>query len=1736
MTIKNSVVENKRDIMFFLSSTFEDMEEERQAVKEAIKSLQSLAFDRGVNLRLVDLRLGVEKDVDGDDQEIYNGKTVKVCLDAIDRCKPYFIGLLGNRYGWQPKMEDLGGEIPDNFKDEHKDLLKEAIHEGKSITEMEILLGVLKHDDVYASIYIADEEAYKLLSREEYVELQLEKNKKRDEPLPLEKIREKYEYYIENDELRAKQAVLKNTLKEKGWVRNTAFKTSEEVYSAVVEDVRAYIDTHYPNDITEDERRKLREQSYLREKTLSYVDRKDVRARMDRYMKNSAHSGERKKPLLICGKSGIGKSTAIANWQKSYQINKADVVVHSYYIGVGNVGNRETDLIRCILSDLKMGEPHTFSEDIPDSKEELRPALAQWLNRIRKETVIIIDGVNQLTEGKAFDWLPVTLPNHVSLMISTADNDDSTAAQLKKVLELNEKNILHMDGLNDREQKELINNEFKNKYGKSDVPKEIDDTIMSLEYPLRSNPLFLETILGEIVEYASRDALNAFMDDYIADKNKDSLIDLTDVFVRLIEKRMENYNSQYVAQILGLILVSKNGLSEDMIFEILNQENEKSLNSLEFEKIMGSLRNLLLSFDGKVKYRHAYVEKSVDHINQVLRKTSSQALCDYCENQNQANGMQFDCIEELMYQLMNLNLVEKMTILLSSIETYVIIGSHDLYREGLVWLSKHSSLETVQNVLLKLLEQKERVKEAGLIVTLIGQLNDNGMLQEGLKLAEEEFEEQIVNDPGLIKQKTLTSLNNLAGIYRRMGRLEEALSHYETCYAQSKQVLGEQNPDTLRSLNNLGYIYQRMGRLEEALSHYETCYAQRKQVLGEQNPDTLISLNNLAGIYEAMGRLEEALSHYETCYAQSKQVLGEQNPDTLRSLNNLGYIYQRMGRLEEALSHYETCYAQSKQVLGEQNPDTLRSLNNLGYIYQRMGRLEEALSHYETCYAQRKQVLGEQNPDTLRSLNNLAVIYEAMGRLEEALSHFETCYAQRKQVLGEENPDTLSSLNNLAVIYETMGRLEEALSHFETCYAQSKQVLGEQNPSTLSSLNNLAGIYEAMGRLEEALSHSETCYAQRKQVLGEQNPSTLSSLNNLAGIYQRMGRLEEALSHYETCYAQRKQVLGEQNPDTLTSLNNLGYIYQRMGRLEEALSHYETCYAQSKQVLGEQNPDTLTSLNNLGYIYQRMGRLEEALSHYETCYAQSKQVLGEQNPDTLRSLNNLGYIYQRMGRLEEALSHYETCYAQSKQVLGEQNPSTLRSLNNLAGIYEAMGRLEEALSHYETCYAQSKQVLGEQNPDTLRSLNNLGYIYQRMGRLEEALSHYETCYAQSKQVLGEQNPDTLRSLNNLAGIYQRMGRLEEALSHYETCYAQSKQVLGENNPDTINTKVNMAICLTENKKFDSGFLLIDEALIASRKIGDGGRTFYSLGTGIVSKLLKNGKKYFEAKAYEDAKRLLEKAYKIGQSLDVKLKNRMFQVHDILFSVEYELGSYELSLLHLEETIGILLENPKEHASILSGRYKFKAAILNRLKKFGKAADALSHVIDFMKESGADTKAILQKCDERGVALIKNKSYEEAVVVLGDCYNNKCEVLGSEHPSTIITLNNLAYAYNEIGNHKKAEELHSECLEKRVKTFGSASKEASSSHNNLGRVYVNTGDYKKAEMHLQKAIEIRGKLGLDMLRLGSLKLLGGMYEKQDRRDDVLTVYGDALKLAKSLYNEKDERVVEILEKIRAYDIG
>ena len=127
---------SEREIRVFLSSTFRDMDAERtHLIKQVFPKVRAACQARQVGFTEIDLRWGVSE------EEAKNGATVEICLKEIDRCRdfpPFFIGFLGERYGWIPRHEELQsywGKQADN-KYEHQIL--EAVKQRISVTELEM--------------------------------------------------------------------------------------------------------------------------------------------------------------------------------------------------------------------------------------------------------------------------------------------------------------------------------------------------------------------------------------------------------------------------------------------------------------------------------------------------------------------------------------------------------------------------------------------------------------------------------------------------------------------------------------------------------------------------------------------------------------------------------------------------------------------------------------------------------------------------------------------------------------------------------------------------------------------------------------------------------------------------------------------------------------------------------------------------------------------------------------------------------------------------------------------------------------------------------------------------------------------------------------------------------------------------------------------------------------------------------------------------------------------------------------------------------------------------------------------------------------------------------------------------------------------------------------------------------------------------------------------------------------
>lgn len=94
-----------RTVRIFLSSTVRDFGEGCDLlVRKVFPGLRARLRERFVEFVDVDLRLVITV------EQAERGEVLPVCLAEIDRARPYFVGMLGERYGWIPPRDVYADE------------------------------------------------------------------------------------------------------------------------------------------------------------------------------------------------------------------------------------------------------------------------------------------------------------------------------------------------------------------------------------------------------------------------------------------------------------------------------------------------------------------------------------------------------------------------------------------------------------------------------------------------------------------------------------------------------------------------------------------------------------------------------------------------------------------------------------------------------------------------------------------------------------------------------------------------------------------------------------------------------------------------------------------------------------------------------------------------------------------------------------------------------------------------------------------------------------------------------------------------------------------------------------------------------------------------------------------------------------------------------------------------------------------------------------------------------------------------------------------------------------------------------------------------------------------------------------------------------------------------------------------------------------------------------------------
>lgn len=155
----------KKVICIFVSSTFIDMEVERDIINNVIlNQLREDFAEMNTDIHFIDLRWGINT-IDVADTVKRNEKILKVCISEIERCNPYFIGLFGKRYGWTPDNELLYSCI---LKDDMERCKRFFSNDDISVTALETYYALIKKDFEIDKCFICqrDENVYSSIPSE----------------------------------------------------------------------------------------------------------------------------------------------------------------------------------------------------------------------------------------------------------------------------------------------------------------------------------------------------------------------------------------------------------------------------------------------------------------------------------------------------------------------------------------------------------------------------------------------------------------------------------------------------------------------------------------------------------------------------------------------------------------------------------------------------------------------------------------------------------------------------------------------------------------------------------------------------------------------------------------------------------------------------------------------------------------------------------------------------------------------------------------------------------------------------------------------------------------------------------------------------------------------------------------------------------------------------------------------------------------------------------------------------------------------------------------------------------------------------------------------------------------------------------------------------------------------------------------------------------------------------------
>ncbi|XP_037016154.2 putative tetratricopeptide repeat protein 41 [Artibeus jamaicensis] len=454
------ILKPQKPIRPYICSTLNDFKEERDFLANCIfPQLNELCSSRGTYFKAVDLRWSAltghaPLPFSLGKQHVYlQSQQLKLCLDYVNSCFPFFICMLGETYGdflpgYLPFMFTKATDLSNLSRVEQN--LYVAAENGYpwvlenpncSLTELEIIQAAFLNESQFQYFYFrTGTMLLKALDEEKEEKLSVGSLMNNEEKLRIGKLKAKIiskgfpvRFYRDLQEL--------GELVFKDWS-----DVIEKLYPAACMteniDYKHNSERFYHEEFTEKSQQVFvaSKESNTAFEILERFALKDLEfdpdnaaagSRSDSVLRiHSPSSSE--SILLLSGERGCGKSTLIASWVNRFKKKYPNIPMIPYFVGSTCESSDIMSVIHYFITELQGKNYGTQLEtDIlsEDSHVLVFPLLVEaFIASISvKPCVLVLDGIEELVgiygisghKAKDFSWLPRSLSPHCRLIMST---------------------------------------------------------------------------------------------------------------------------------------------------------------------------------------------------------------------------------------------------------------------------------------------------------------------------------------------------------------------------------------------------------------------------------------------------------------------------------------------------------------------------------------------------------------------------------------------------------------------------------------------------------------------------------------------------------------------------------------------------------------------------------------------------------------------------------------------------------------------------------------------------------------------------------------------------------------------------------------------------------------------------------------------------------------------------------------------------------------------------------------------------------------------------------------------------------------------------------------------------------------------------------------------------------------------------------------------------------------------